>query len=340
MEGIENPAFDEGGGGGGGGGGSGDGGGGGSAETFASSPRPGSEIRGDRPDSTLVARPKNVELRAAARERGNERAQNDFDPRAAACRADPRRSGAAEGGMPDELELTMLHADENQLYRRMAELLDEDDRFIDLPGTPLAPSDEEVSGVTPGNAVLGGAWGPGVSPRDAAAQNQVWARVRGPRCYTRRRTIENQSQRVLGEGQEEVMVKYEQMTELPESSSPPPLWQEEAWREAPRRPVEVRVRCLRAVRDKLPRGPYSVSVSLRGRLGDPALSHAGPGASPTTRGPWSTGAASTTSPSTSTRACACRRRTSSAGFFNDGETAVEVSIRPADLFNNLFIPCG
>lgn len=35
--------------------------------------------------------------------------------------------------------------------------------------------------------------------------------------------------------------------------------------------VEVRVRCLRAVRDKLPRGPYSVSVSLHSRLGGPAV---------------------------------------------------------------------
>lgn len=36
-------------------------------------------------------------------------------------------------------------------------------------------------------------------------------------------------------------------------------------------PVEVRVCCVRAARDKLPRGLYTVSVALHGRLGGPAL---------------------------------------------------------------------
>lgn len=35
--------------------------------------------------------------------------------------------------------------------------------------------------------------------------------------------------------------------------------------------VEVHLGCLRAVRDKLPRGPFSVSVSLHSRLGGPAV---------------------------------------------------------------------
>ena len=56
MEGIENPAFD---------------GGEGSAETFTSSPRTGSDIRGDRLGSTLAAHPKNAELQASAVEGGN-----------------------------------------------------------------------------------------------------------------------------------------------------------------------------------------------------------------------------------------------------------------------------
>lgn len=36
-------------------------------------------------------------------------------------------------------------------------------------------------------------------------------------------------------------------------------------------PVEVCVCCLRATRDKLPEGLYTVSVSLHSRLGGPAL---------------------------------------------------------------------
>ncbi|XP_056440809.1 uncharacterized protein LOC130377679 [Gadus chalcogrammus] len=339
MEGIENPAFD---------------GGEGSAETFTSSPRTGSDIR------------------------GNERTQNYFDP-SPETRADPRRDGTARVNTQDEPELTMLSVDEYQLYQRMAELLEEEDGFIDLPGTLLAPRDEEDSRVKPG-----GAWhqphrgaragGQGPSLRHSTAQNEpgalAWvgtgpgegatelgtdgtllpresAVKSGPApmlipCYAQQlrervlpdmitlgslslqqkppaegllkkrkranrkekitsffgrgvkepytqrdatreaqgqcddaaafqcRTIENQSQRVLGEGQEEVMVKYKQMTEIPESSCPPPLWQEE-----PHQPIDVRVRCLRAVRDKLPRGLYTVSVSLHARLGGPALTQSG-----------------------------------------------------------------
>lgn len=36
-------------------------------------------------------------------------------------------------------------------------------------------------------------------------------------------------------------------------------------------PVEVCVCCLRATRDKLPRGLYTISVALHSRLGGPAL---------------------------------------------------------------------
>lgn len=36
-------------------------------------------------------------------------------------------------------------------------------------------------------------------------------------------------------------------------------------------PVDVCVCCLRATRDKLPRGLYTVSVALHSRLGGPAL---------------------------------------------------------------------
>lgn len=42
------------------------------------------------------------------------------------------------------------------------------------------------------------------------------------------------------------------------------------WAHTPQ-PIEVRLHSLRAVRDKLPRGQYSVSVALHSRLGGPAL---------------------------------------------------------------------
>ncbi|XP_078147669.1 uncharacterized protein ofcc1 [Centroberyx gerrardi] len=361
VVGIENPAFD----------------GGGSAELSVPPVRPGREIRGDRPDSTLAAHRKKMELQAPAKERGNECAQNYFDP-SSAEQTDPRHCGMAGVNAEDELELTILNADENGLYQRMAKLLDEDDTFIDLPGTLLASRDEEVLEVKAGDPVLqrrlllhggGAASGPGPSQAHTAAKTQAGAssagfgaeagleagrmvmgrestvkmrtaeeviphyaqqlreRVRpdmitlgslslqqaaqkdllkkSERASRKKRlmaffsgnakrdcdepvreaeapqhglnemlqctTIESPSLRALGEGQEEVMAKYGQMTELPESSSSAsrPLWQVDQNKNL--QPVEVCVRCLRAVRDKLPRGLYSVSVALHSRLGGPAL---------------------------------------------------------------------
>ncbi|XP_044033131.1 uncharacterized protein ofcc1 isoform X2 [Siniperca chuatsi] len=364
VVGIENPAFD----------------GGGSTEFSVPPVWLGREIRGDRPDSTLAARPKKMELQAPAKERGNKRAQNYFDPLSAE-QTDPRHCRMAGVSAEDELELTIWNADENRLYQRMAALLDEDDAFINIPGTLLTSRDEEVLEVKAGDPVLqrrlllhggGDASGSRHSQAHTIAQTQAgdsaglggeaglkegrmvmgrestvkmrtakeviphyaqqlrervrpdmitlgslslqqaaqkgplkrseWAKrkkrlmafftgnVKEP--HSQRdcdkavseapqpmlntllqcsRTIESPSLRALGEGQEEAMAKYGQMTELPESSSSAsqPLWQIN--QSTTPQPVEVCVCCLRATRDKLPRGLYAVSVVLHSRLGGQAL---------------------------------------------------------------------
>ncbi|KAM9713051.1 uncharacterized protein ofcc1 [Menidia menidia] len=158
VVGIENPAFD----------------GGGSSELSIPPSWPGRKMRGDRPDSTLAAHRKKMELRAPAKERGNECAQNYFDP-SEEEQTDPRHRGATGVSAEDELELTMLNADENRLYERMAALLD-DDTFIDLPGTLRASGDEEVLEVKAGDLLLrggAGASGPGPSRAPAAAKTQA-----------------------------------------------------------------------------------------------------------------------------------------------------------------------
>ncbi|KAG7216793.1 hypothetical protein INR49_021191 [Caranx melampygus] len=95
-----------------------------------------------------------------------------------------------------------------------------------------------------------------------------------------------------GEGQEEATAKFDQMTKLPESSysTSQPMWQidkscwvwvcipttlkcfrkEDVNQSTTPQPVEVCVCCLRATRDKLPRGHYAVSVALNSRLGGSA----------------------------------------------------------------------
>uniref|UniRef100_A0A673B3N4 Orofacial cleft 1 candidate gene 1 protein n=1 Tax=Sphaeramia orbicularis TaxID=375764 RepID=A0A673B3N4_9TELE len=347
VVGIENPAFD----------------GGGSTELSVPPVWLGREIRGDRPDSTLAAHQKKMELQAPAKERGNEHAQNYFDP-SSAEQTDPRHCMMAGVNTEDELELTMLNADEKRLYERMAALLDEDNTFIDIPGTLIPSRDEEVLEVKAGDPVLqrrlllhGGADASGTRPSQAhtIAKTQARAgarvgekagvkagrmimgkestvktrtgedviphyaqqlreRVRPdmitlgslslqqvratkrnicvtipyspahqpcPLCCVSvalangcsvSRTTESPSLRVLGEGQEEAMAKYSQMTEHPESSSSSsqPLWQE--IQSTTPQPVEVCVCCLRATRDKLPRGRYSIKVALHSRLWGPVLS--------------------------------------------------------------------
>ncbi|XP_072306697.1 uncharacterized protein ofcc1 [Eucyclogobius newberryi] len=139
MVGIENPAFD----------------GGGSSTELSSVPpaRPGRETRGDRPNSTLAAHPKKMQLQAPAKERGNEHSQNYFDPPSAE-QTDPRQSVMTGVNAEDELELMMLNADERRLYHRMAALLDEDHTFIEIPGMVLASRDDEVLEVKAGDPVL------------------------------------------------------------------------------------------------------------------------------------------------------------------------------------------
>ncbi|XP_044195850.1 uncharacterized protein ofcc1 isoform X1 [Thunnus albacares] len=365
VVGIDNPAFD----------------GGGRAEPSLPPVWLRREIRGDRPDSTLAAHQKKMELQAPAKERGNERAQNYFDPTSAE-QTDPRHCRMAGVNAEDELELTILNADENRLYQRMAALLDEEDTFIDIPGTLLASRDEEVLEVKAGDPVLqrrlllhsggdasgsrpsqahfiakaqaGASAGLGgeagleagrmvmgrestvkmktaeeviphyaqqlrecvrpdmitlgsLSLQQQAAQKgplkrSEWAKRKKrlmafftrnvvephsqrdcdeavreapqPRLNTLlqcSRTLESLSLRALGEGQEEATAEYGQMTELPESSSSASWPLRQMNQSTTPQPVEVCMCCLRATRDKLPRGLYTVSVALHSRLGGPAL---------------------------------------------------------------------
>uniref|UniRef100_A0A4W6D1D3 Orofacial cleft 1 candidate gene 1 protein n=1 Tax=Lates calcarifer TaxID=8187 RepID=A0A4W6D1D3_LATCA len=352
VMGIENPAFDE----------------GRSAKLSVPPVWLGRDIRGDRPDSTLAAHQKKMELQAPAKERGDERAQNYFDP-SSAQQIDPRHCRMAGVSTEDELELTILNADENRLYQRMAALLDENDTLIDIPGTLQASRDEEVLEVKTGDPVLqrrlllhGGGHASGSRPSQAhtiaktqdeastglggeagleagrmvmgrestvkmriaeeviphyaqqlrervqpdmitlgsLSLQQVRATKRNicsgttesPKCRwlltglasrvclccvhvcvcvcaCSSGTIESPSLRALGEGQEEAVAKFDQMIELPESSSSAsqPMWQVRTTQQ----PVELYLCCLRATRDKLPRGLYIVRVALNSRLGGPAL---------------------------------------------------------------------
>ncbi|KAM9332608.1 uncharacterized protein ofcc1 [Pholidichthys leucotaenia] len=302
VVGIENPAFD----------------GGGGTELSIPPVWLGREIQGDRPDSTLAAHRKKMELQAPAKERGNERAQNYFDP-SSAEQTDPGHSRIAGVSAEDELELITFKADENRLYERMAALLDDDETIIDLPGMLLASRDEEVLEVKAGDLVLqrrlllhgggGDASGSKSSPAHTAAKTQAEgsAGLGGEAGLNAGRMVMGREGTVKMKTAEEVIPHYAQ--QLRERVRPDmitlgslslqqkvaqsgPLKRSE-WAKRKERlmafftgnvkgdqgtavqPVEVCVCCLRAARDKLPRGLYTVNVALHSRLGGPAVAWCG-----------------------------------------------------------------
>ncbi|KAM8881627.1 uncharacterized protein ofcc1 [Synchiropus picturatus] len=90
------------------------------------------------------------------------------------------------------------------------------------------------------------------------------ASPRGPNTH-HHWTGRSQSLRAVGEGQE-ALTNSGQGSEPPES-----LASQVSWLGSASQPVEVCVYCLRALKDKLPRGLYAVSVALHSCLGGPAM---------------------------------------------------------------------
>uniref|UniRef100_A0A3Q2NVJ5 Uncharacterized protein n=1 Tax=Fundulus heteroclitus TaxID=8078 RepID=A0A3Q2NVJ5_FUNHE len=302
VVGIENPAFN----------------GEGSAALSNSPTWLGRKMRGDRPDSTLAAHQKKSELQAPARERGNERVRNYFDlplPE----QTDPRQCGMAGVSAEDELELKILNADESRLYERMTALLDEDETFIDIPGTMQASRDEEVLEVKAGDPVLqrrlllhsggGGGDASGSGPSQAhtiaKAQAECSSWLGGEAGLQAGRTVTGR-ERAVKKRNEVIPCYAQQLRErvrpdmitlgslslqqvratkrnicviIPYSPAHQPcplccvseVWLMDTEREALPQPIEVCICCLRATRDKLPRGLYSVSVALHSHLGGPPL---------------------------------------------------------------------
>uniref|UniRef100_A0A3B3U447 Uncharacterized LOC106950336 n=1 Tax=Poecilia latipinna TaxID=48699 RepID=A0A3B3U447_9TELE len=300
VVGIENPAFN----------------GEGSAALSNSPSWLGRKMRGDRPDSTLAAHQKKLELQAPASERGNERVRNYFDPPPPE-QTDPRQCEMAGVSAEDELELKILKADENRLYERMTALLNEDETFINIPGTLQASRDEEVLEVKAGDLVLqrrlllhsgggGGGGGDASGPRPSQAhtiakpQAESSAWLGGEAGLQAGRMVTGRESAVKTRAAEEVIPCYAQQLRervrpdmitlgslslqqvsatkggISEPSSQRAC--DEVLRPQPRgdqgalpQSIEVCVCCLRAARDKLPRGLYSVRVALQSPLGGPSL---------------------------------------------------------------------
>ncbi|XP_051970681.1 uncharacterized protein ofcc1 [Xyrauchen texanus] len=288
-----------------------------------------SEMRGGMHDSTLAARRQRMQARTAAR--GNEGAQNYFDPSVAA-EGDPRQCRMSEVGARDELELKFMNADERNLYEKLSEMLQQEDTstIIDLPGTVM--SDRGVEDAAP---VAEGGWidrqrdeqlgrredtisqyveqldervqkhmiplgRPALGQEEllerGMTEEKVWARkkkvmslIKGnskirhkdeeeavlrDRLYAVFQRAENRLLNSLRQRQAEVIDQYGEIVEETGNTEalsigPDLHWQVE-WTHTPQ-PIEVQVLCLRAVREKLPSGLYSVSMSLHTQLGGHTL---------------------------------------------------------------------
>ncbi|XP_034145101.1 uncharacterized protein ofcc1 isoform X2 [Esox lucius] len=292
VEGTENPAFD----------------GGYSAELSASQASAGREIQPDRQDSTLAAHQQKMELRAPAKSRvstGNERDRNYFDP-SLVRETNPRRCRTTEDGAEDEPELKIMNEDEKHLYQKMTEMLDAETTFMNLPvlaqrpGDPapragstghgrfmagVAESEEEVIPryaqqlrELPDMITLGSLSLEQVPQGQAHRADHQLGRTRQHRQLEAVLGAESRLLKAPGERKGEVIAKYDEMTEAASMAEPPwarepgPGWQVDRGPQ----PVEVFVRCLRAIRDKLQRGQYSISVDLHGHLGVPAITWSRP----------------------------------------------------------------
>ncbi|KAJ8374922.1 hypothetical protein SKAU_G00055020 [Synaphobranchus kaupii] len=276
AEGIENPAFD-----------------GADGDLSARHTTRGREIERDKQDSTLAAQEQKKEPQAPDKPRGNECARNYFDPPMAE-ETNPRQC-RMEVGTEDELELKLMREGEEELYYMMAAMLNEDDSTttIDLPGT--MPSDERAE-VKMEATARGAALLPAPPGRGRVTQGELIP------CYVERLKecvqgdmialgslsleqmpylihatsisgpkAESQLLKALSKRKGEVMAKYGTMTEVTALSDREQglHWQVE-WSRTPQ-PVEIHLLCLRAVRDKLPRGHYALTAALHCRLGGRAL---------------------------------------------------------------------
>ncbi|XP_077100463.1 uncharacterized protein ofcc1 [Siphateles boraxobius] len=285
-----------------------------------------SEIRGGVNDSTLVAR----RHQATDTARGNEGAQNYFDP-SSAVEGDPRRCRMTWVGGRDELELKFMNEDERNLYEKLSEMFQEEDAstVIDLPGMVVSERVEDVEPVAEDGLrdrrrtellerraevipqyveqlrervqkdmiqVSKPVLEQEQRSERGKTEEKVWARkqrvmsfLRGnskirhideeeavlqDRLYSVFQRAENRLQNSLRQQQAEIIDQYGEIIEETENTEPLGIesdlhWQVE-WSRTPQ-PIEVLVLCLRAVREKLPRGLYSLSVSLQTQLGGRTL---------------------------------------------------------------------
>uniref|UniRef100_A0A8D2LZI4 Orofacial cleft 1 candidate gene 1 protein n=1 Tax=Zonotrichia albicollis TaxID=44394 RepID=A0A8D2LZI4_ZONAL len=269
TEGIENPAFNI-------------------SSTDLSAYQPSEEkvIRHDKPDSTLAAHQQKLGLQAHAEPRGNEYSRNYFDPLMGE-EINPRQCGM------EVSEEDPVKFDEQILYSKLMKLLDEENKMLDFQAarvvsedfpdavTPVSSSkacdlhreleDEEIPSYieqferdVQNDIILLGSFSLEQHKGASHHKKQKW-RARIHELFQR---VGNQLLKTEQSGIEEEMVaSFGNLTDVNTglNGAAGPRGKVDCSKMP--QPLEIHLRCLRGVKDKVPKGLYSLKVSVLSRLG-------------------------------------------------------------------------
>ncbi|XP_068041997.1 uncharacterized protein [Anomalospiza imberbis] len=269
TEGIENPAFNI-------------------SSTNLSAYQPSEEkvIRHDKPDSTLAAHQQKLGLQAHAEPRGNEYSRNYFDPLMGE-EINPRQCGM------EVSEEDPVKFDEQILYSKLMKLLDEENKMLDFqaarvvsedfpdPVMPVSSSkacdlhreleDEEIPSYieqferdVQDDIILLGSSSLEQHKGASHHKKQKW-RARIHELF--QRVGSQLLKKELSGIEEEVLASFANLTNVDTglNGTAGPCGKVDCSKMP--QPLEIRLRCLRGVKDKVPKGLYTLKVSVLGRLG-------------------------------------------------------------------------
>ncbi|XP_023775659.1 uncharacterized protein LOC111923933 [Cyanistes caeruleus] len=268
TEGIENPAFNI-------------------SSTDLSAYQPSEEkvIRHDKPDSTLAAHQQKLGLQAHAEPRGNEYSRNYFDPLMGE-EINPRQCGM------EVSEEDPVKFDEQILYSKLMKLLDEENKMLDFQGRvvsedfpdavmPVSSSkacdlhreleDEELPSYieqferdVQDDIILLGSFSLEQHKGASHHKKQKWR----DRIYELFQRVGSQLLKTEENGiEEEMAVSFGNLADVNAglNGAAGPCGKVDCSKMP--QPLEIHLRCLRGVKDKVPKGLYTLKVSVLSCLG-------------------------------------------------------------------------
>uniref|UniRef100_A0A8C0U0V1 Uncharacterized LOC111923933 n=1 Tax=Cyanistes caeruleus TaxID=156563 RepID=A0A8C0U0V1_CYACU len=274
TEGIENPAFNI-------------------SSTDLSAYQPSEEkvIRHDKPDSTLAAHQQKLGLQAHAEPRGNEYSRNYFDPLMGE-EINPRQCGmeVSEEGL---METDPVKFDEQILYSKLMKLLDEENKMLDFQAgrvvsedfpdavMPVSSSkacdlhreleDEELPSYieqferdVQDDIILLGSFSLEQHKGASHHKKQKWR----DRIYELFQRVGSQLLKTEENGiEEEMAVSFGNLADVNAglNGAAGPCGKVDCSKMP--QPLEIHLRCLRGVKDKVPKGLYTLKVSVLSCLG-------------------------------------------------------------------------